>query len=205
MRFVMVVLAAFALLFSHSNAGAQVHPEFGLIGRLGFANIRGDATDVKSILSYGAGGMIRISLAHQLSVQAELALLRKGAQDDSDEYDSNLRLTYVELPVLAMFRPDINGSVKPAFFAGPAVSLLVSARLEVEGNDQDVSDYYKSGDAGFVLGAGLDMYAGSAGRVFLEGRYTRGLVNIQDWGEDDYSIQNEVWSASVSYMFSVDR
>jgi hypothetical protein len=60
----------------------------------------------------------------------------------------------------------------------------------------------KKVDVGAVVGAGLRFAAGS-GHVLLEGRYTFGLANISDSGDEEDSFKNGSGAVFVGYSFPI--
>jgi len=117
-----------------------------------------------------------------MSIQPELLYVQKGAKIDTgfDEVDSKVHIDYIEIPVLlkASFGA---GSAKPNLFVGPAIGILMSAKVKtsVEGVDLgdlaevDMKDELNSMDLGLVIGGGVDI-----GKMLLEVRYEIGLSNL---------------------------
>ena len=178
---------------------AQKKIEMGIKGGLGLANLTGDVSGTESMLSFGGGGLFRFSPIPQFSIQPEVLFVLKGAQEKGDNGEK-LKLAYIEVPVLAMYRPPAGEKVSPSFFAGPAISVLVSAKV----GSEDIKDEVNSTDFGVVFGAGVDFKAGEKGKVSLDGRYTMGISNIaKDSGND--SVKNGVFSFWVSYLFPLGQ
>jgi hypothetical protein len=195
----MIVVVACAMAFV-SPIQAQKKTEIGVKGGLGFANLTGDVSDNKSMLCFGGGGLFRFSPSPQFSIQPEVLLVLKGAKYE-DGYDSEkVKLTYIEVPVLAMYRPPTGGKVSPSFFAGPAISLLISAKA----GDEDIKDEMNSTDLGLVFGAGVDFETGAKGKISLDGRYTMGISNIVKDSSDN-SVRNGVFFLGVNYIFPLGQ
>lgn len=194
----MIIVVAFTLAFV-SPIQAQKKTEIGVKGSLGLTTHTGDVSGIKSMLSFGAGGLFRFSLNPQFSIQPEVLLVLKGSQEKGDDGDK-LNMVYIEVPALAMYRPPTEGKISPSFFAGPAIGLLVSAKV----GGEDVKDEFNSVDFGLVLGAGVDFETGPKGKISFDGRYTMGVSNIlKDSG--DYSVKNGVFSLWVSYIFPIGQ
>ena len=71
--------------------------------------------------------------------------------------------------------------------AGATIGCLQDAKLKVTmGRWDDLKDDLKSIDFGFGFGAGLDLPIGN-NSIFVEARYSLGLMNIADNAEDTYS------------------
>lgn len=189
----MAVVAACVIAFI-SPVHAQTKAEIGVKGGFGFATLTGDTYGIKSMLNLGGGGLIRFSLSPQFSIQPELLLILKGAMEKGDDGEK-IKLTYIEVPILAMYRPPTQGTIRPAFFVGPAISMLLSAKV----GDDDIKDDLNGADFGFVFGAGVDFETGARGKFSLDCRYTMGMLNIVEDAGDD-SVKNGVFSFGVSYI-----
>ncbi|MNE93941.1 hypothetical protein D3C80_1918510 [compost metagenome] len=109
--------------------------------------------------------------------------------------NTNLNLSYINIPVLAKF------FVTKAFAVegGPQIGFLISAKDDGE----DVKNFYKSADFGFNFGAGYNF----TDNLSVGLRYTVGLSGVVDGGDyddiDDYydSAKNSVLALSLAYKF----
>lgn len=193
----MMIVLACALL---SLSTIQAQTEIGIKAGINFATVNGDPTDIKGILTFGAGGFVRIAAGPQFSIQPEVLLTMKGAEEDFTSGEK-VKLTYLEIPVLVVYQPPTTRNISPTLFVGPAVSLLMSAKSD----DLDIKDDLKSTDLGLVLGAGIEFKSGTKGRIGLDGRYTLGLTNFNDVNPDDWTIKNGVFSLAISYIFPLGQ
>jgi opacity protein-like surface antigen len=120
-----------------------------------------------------------------LSIRAEPMYLKKGGVIEADE--DSPRITAkgetVELPVFLKY--EIGNLEKLYFLAGPSIAYIISNKIDAEINgvafNSDITDNTKRIDIGLGLGAGLQ-FPLSIVTVFLEGRYTFGLNNLQKGG-----------------------
>jgi len=178
---------------------AQNNTEMGIKGGLDLANLTDDASGVKSKLGFGIGALIRFNQSPQFSIQPEVLLIQKGAKEKEDDSDGeSINFTYIEIPVLFKYQPPSESSYKPAFFAGPAFGLLLSAKI----GDDDFKDQMKGTEFGLVFGAGVDIKTKKRGYISIDGRYTFGLSDILDSEYDDSSVKNGVFYIGLSYIFS---
>jgi hypothetical protein len=74
-------------------------------------------------------------------------------------------------------------------FTGPQVSFNLKAEEEFAGVTTDRDEDVKSTDFGWVLGAGLEK-----GRITADARYTLGLSNIAEGGND---VKNKAFSVMI--------
>ena len=194
------IFLGFSLLFSASTVTAQnVTPEF----KIGIAatTLRGEsAADFRTRTGFAGGVGFRYAFRHGLSVMPEFLYVVKGTQADFSLNDqglllpireggdgvpirANFEFTYVEIPVLLVFRLETNGRVHPKVFAGPAVSFRLDAKVRFRalsgGPEQEESDSTVEGvDFGAVVGGGLEFDVGGR-RLSFGARASYGFSNTR--------------------------
>ena len=183
----------------------------GIKAGVNLANLTGsDVSGVKMNIVFGGGAFVEYSFSPQLAVQPEALFMMKGAK--AEEGSGKFKFSYIEVPVLLKFKPAMEGNFKPAIFAGPAVSFLMSAKFDPGGDvyefftgdtittEQDIKDDMKSVDFGVAFGAGFTYMMQNGGGVTFDARYTLGLAKIYDTTED-VNVKNGVFSFMVGYSF----
>jgi hypothetical protein len=168
---------------------------FGAKAGLNLATITGDETDgLDSRTAFHLGVVAEISVSEKFSVQPELLYSAQGASDSFEGIDVDLKIDYINLPVMAKFYVAEGFSLE----AGPRVGFLLSAKGEGGGESIDFKDETKGIDFGVNLGVGYKLESG----LNFGARYNLGLSNIND-GEDsdDFKNQNSVFQLSVGYFF----
>lgn len=147
------------------------------------ANIDVDvtATTQERTTGFAGGGFIRFG-SGMLGLQAELLSITKGTDIVGPGFDQQLRLEYVEIPVLVHLNLLQGSTFTPYVFAGPTVSLEAgcSARDDagrIDCDDSNVLFDRRKTDFGATGGGGFAFLAGP-GAVLIEGRYTMGMTNI---------------------------
>ncbi len=197
-----MLTAAAVMAFAFSNAQET---RFGVKGGLNISNLGGDVEDNSAILGFHVGGFAEIKLSEKFAIQPELLFSTQGSkiEDSGEDYsaEDKLNLSYINLPIMAKF------FVAPKFSleAGPQIGFLVSAKDKYEetylgetiSSDEDVKDNFKSIDFGLNLGAGFDFTENLSAGV----RYNIGLSNIADADDEDFKLNNSVFSLSVGYKF----
>jgi hypothetical protein len=109
------------------------------------------------------GGFVNVSFLKILSVQPEILFSQRGGGIDIDNTTtSNLKLSYMEVPVLFKLRLPIDRTFFPHVFAGPDFAYRLNSKgtnmNDSDGSITDVDDdNIKKMDTGGVLGAGLDI------------------------------------------------
>ncbi|PWK17383.1 porin family protein [Xanthomarina spongicola] len=223
-----VLLTAAIAVFGFTSMNAQ-NVSFGAKAGMNVATIggdfgnyydyyEGDATDnVKSRVGFHVGGLAEIMISEKFAIQPEILYSSQGFKTEysygSEREESNVNLSYLNLPVMAKFFPIENLSVE----AGPQVGFLLSANEDYEytdsdfpednvSGDRDVKDSVKGVDFSMNIGVGYKLDMG----VFFQARYCFGLSEVDDTGYyddesyyDNYSFsrKNRVFQLSVGYMF----
>jgi hypothetical protein len=146
-----------------------------------------------------AGVFEDFGLSSSFAVRVEMAYVMKGVKPSDLGRDVTLALDYLELPVLAKVSIPAERAT-PVLLAGlaPAIKLGAEARVH-DGPHSSYGDLVHSFDFGWVVGAGIDVPAGSR-FIQLDVRYTRGLRAVFDFDDPqdtDSDDKNEVISAGI--------
>ena len=92
-----------------------------------------------------------------------------------------------------------SGDTKPYVMAGPTFGYLLSAKQD----ETDIKDDVKSIDFGLTFGGGVSLPMGN-NTVFVEGRYTLGLSDINDdSGPDADKIKTKGIQIMAGITFSL--
>jgi len=184
--------------------------------------------DTKMRMGGAFGGFLIYSISDMFAIQPELLYTMKGVKGETtvaldfyDEYwnylgtydvtlKGTIKLSYLEIPVLAKIAIPTQGSVKPVLIIGPSLSFKLSAEaegeMEVEGYSEseeiDISDEVSGVDFGLVFGAGVDVLLAS-GTLTFDARYNLGLTNVPDIEGESYDVKNAVISFMVGYAFAL--
>jgi len=182
------------IFFGLTNLNAQ-EVKFGAKAGLNLASISGDETDgLDSRTAFHLGVVAEISVSEKFSVQPELLYSAQGASDSFEGIDVDLKIDYINLPVMAKFYVAEGFSLE----AGPQVGFLLSAKGEGGGESIDFKDETKGIDFGANFGVGYKLESG----LNFGARYNFGLSNINDGeGSDEFKNQNSVIQLSVGYFF----
>ncbi len=199
-----IVLAAIAVV-SFGFANAQ-DVKFGIKGAINLHTLTGDVDNASSKVGFQAGAFAEFKLSDKFAIQPELLYSTQGAKIEYSEseydynYNSKVRLGYLNIPVMAKFYIIDKLSVE----AGPQIGFLLSAKSKYEetnGNEhysetENVKDGFKSVDFGVNFGAAYDFTE----NLSLGARYNLGLTNISK-DSDITKIKNSVFSLSIGYKF----
>ncbi len=164
-----------------------------------------DNFSASSRSGYQLGTFATFNLGSFLAIQPELLYTEKGIKVEGRlaetpdntpgnvtlRYDlaEEIKLTYLEIPVLVKFRIPIHGSVEPSLFAGPAFAFGAAGREDTElrlrvSNETlafdetftintDINNL-RGLDIGLVVGGDIKIRSGSTSFI-LDARYTVGI------------------------------
>lgn len=192
-----------AVLLVLGAAAVPVHAQTALragpLAGISIAKFSGDDVgDVDNHASFAVGGFVEIEFSPNLALEPQLLYIRKGVGDPDS--DAELRLDYLELPVLLKSEFPLAGRtpVTPGVFVGPYVAYRVACQEYDGDNTTDcAADTFKKFDAGAVAGAGVEI-----GPVSLQVRYDWGLTHLDDTGLD-LDGKNRAVVITVGYGFTL--
>jgi hypothetical protein len=176
-----------------------------------------EITKLSSMTAFLVGGFVNIQFNEKFSLQPELLYIRKGGQQDLEVNTTLLgfvpadlsgtikwKLDYVEIPVLLKVMIPTEGSIKPSFYAGPALSFAVSSNLGLEimgvSEDFDISSFVSSIDFGLVFGGGLDIDLSPSNFIVIDARYELGL---SDWTDEPLLDLVTVKNGGIQFMAGI--
>ncbi len=212
----MLTVAAAAPLAGQAAGGLEIGAKVGFTSSTLDVETT-DPIEVDRLTGFGGGGYLRIPLG-PVALQPELLWLRKGASLSSSafgDFSADLKLDYVEIPLLLVIPVSQQGGVSPYFFGGPTIAFEAACEVSVEGGGIDLSadcdegdevnvgEERKKTDLGIALGASHRIPAGGGG-VLLEGRYTHGFTNLDDSADPD-TIKNRSIAVLFGYSFPLGR
>ncbi len=203
-----VAVTAGALFALQAPVSAQT---IGFKGGMTYSKLDVEGDDAGDYLGkFGGGGFVRFGFAG-LGMQAELLALTKGSKEDFEGSSASLKLDYIEVPVLARFGLGANPMISPYIMVGPAFAFETGCSAELSGGggnigaDCDDTDFpRKKFDIGAAGVAGLEFRAGP-GNILVEGRYTHGLLNINDDDRvgNDGKIMNRSFAVMAGYAITL--
>ena len=183
---------------------------FGVKGGVVIASVSGADRENfdKSLVGFAAGGFLSVKLASRFALQPELYLVQKGAKAEASDLTGQVRITFIEVPVLAKFIvPTQSSQAKPYFYGGPAIAFRsgCNAKLTAEGTSissscDDGEIRVKSTDFSFLLGAGVEI-----GRALVEARYDLGLSKLGDDPEGSNDVKSRALYLQVGWSFKTAR
>ena len=155
-----------SLFFFQPLLYAQDPPMLGLKVGLNFSKFNDDKA--QSLAGFAGGGFLTYSLNDWLALQPEVIFTMKGGKlvEQATGYlpvEFDIRLNYVEIPVLAKVQFFSGGLFRPHLFAGPFVSYLTENIRQV--------------DYGIAFGTGFHLNFESSALIF-DLRYSLGMRDV---------------------------
>ncbi|MBU0984429.1 MAG: PorT family protein [candidate division Zixibacteria bacterium] len=152
---------------------------------------------------FAFGAFMTYAFSPQFAVQPEVLYTQKGYEWDDGVWTETGKFDYIEIPVLVKFNIPMDGHLEPTFYAGPAVGILMNAKVdwetEGESGTEDVKDSTKSIDFGVAFGGGFNMAMGAQTLTF-DVRYILGLAKIDD-RTDPADVKNAVFEFMLGFGF----
>lgn len=150
-------------------------------------------------IGFTAGVFGSTRLAGPLYLDIEALVTTKGAKYDFADFENELRLTYLELPVLARVRVLRAGAVTAYVSGGPSFAFKLKEVQKEAGEETSVDDEVKKWDVGIAMGGGVTF-----GSWLVDARYTLGLIDIVDvdtGGFAEPTAKNSAISITFGYRF----
>lgn len=193
--------------FAQSAATSSQPISFGIKAGPDFSSytskVGGNKETSKMLVGLEAGVYANISLADEFYFQPSLLYTGKGGTAKNS--DVKTRLSYLELPLDFLFKPDIGQGNKFIVGVGPYVAYGLGSKVSggAVGSSYDAfktggannSGALKRFDAGANVQLGYEMLNG-----FNVGLNTDlGLVNILNNGDSNNSFRNTSFAVTVGY------
>lgn len=202
-----LLLGATASFPLSAQMSAASTARVGVMGGASSTTIGGkDAEDTDRRTGLLAGVYLVKPIAGSLSLRPELLFSQKGVKttfaEDELQGDVDLKLSYIDVPVLLQLEPSTQGAARPHVYAGPSFGFKTNCELEASSGEEsgsiDCDDGFdlKSFDLGGVIGAGIGFPLGGVGAT-IGARYQHGFSDIAK----EASVKNRVFSLYASIEF----
>lgn len=196
-------IAVAATLFS-TAIFAQSKTTFGIRAGVNFQNLNGkdandDKLDNKLKTGFNAGVNAEIPVGIDFYLQPGLLFSTKGAK--ADVGDGKINLSYLELPVNFIYKPEL-GTGRMVLGFGPYAAYAIGGKTKDPDADIEFGDHpgeLKRFDAGANLLAGYEF----SNKLSFQLNAGLGLVNINNRpsGDSKSSLKNTGFGVSLGYRF----
>ena len=210
-QILLATLSIFAISASLSVTYAQSRQRWSIGPRAGLnlANFRGDVQNNKFLPGFYAGLGAMYSDDSRFGFSIDALYSQRGARFDipgSQPVKADIRVNYIEVPVLARYFLTDGGSFRPNIFVGPSVALRAGAKTFTKSgsvsNTSDTKEFYRPAELGVTGGVQLNFRAGDRQRLTVDARYTLGLTDIT---QDATEVRNSTISVGLGYSFGIGR
>ncbi len=176
-----------------ATASAQI--TWNAKGGLGLAKCIGEGeTGNKFVAKAGVG--IEKPLNANWSLMPSLELAWKGYDIDEEGYSETADMFYVQIPVLAAYRMNLNDNWNLALKAGPYIAYGIFGNVSVSGYGEsesiDVFDVAERLDIGLDFGVDFEYH-----RYVIGAEYEFGLTSISKEGD----VKTSAFYVTVGYKF----
>ena len=209
-------------VFLGTTPAAAEQIEMGFLG--GFQLSRANLPESYMSMSYDT--LAELSFGFHLStfflkgrfgLHPEINYLSRGIKTRESalgqEVTSRYTISYLEIPVLLIYRISLGGRIEARPLLGPYIGIpLKSKEIQTAGgqtNKRDLGDNLKNPDIGLVLGMQMGFLMDRT-LLFLDVRFNLGFLNISkniqdvsyDFNEEDV-FRNRSLSMSIGFAFNL--
>ena len=185
-------IAATTLTALYTMPGTLHAQRLGILAGGTFSQLRGiDDVNAQNRTGTMFGVSLLLPFGSSVALQPELLFSNKGSRFNTGTGgEKNVRLDYLEVPLLLRYDLAGGAALDPHFYAGPSIGYNVgcSVKFSRTGFPNTSSDCSKSSffdaktlDWGAIVGAGVDLTVGGLG-VTGGARYGIGLADINKTG-----------------------
>ncbi|MFY7922656.1 porin family protein [Gemmatimonas sp.] len=165
-----------------------------------------DADQMESLIGVAGGVQLMRTLNDYVALEVDGLYSPKGASMKNQGAAADVRLRYLEVPLLLHLGPSPRSTVRPFVTLGASAGVLLSCTARERANGTSVSADcdqladFQNVDATLIGGAGLDARLGP-GTMTLTVRYGYGVRNIVSEAE----LQNRTFSFLAGWRIPFGR
>ncbi len=186
------------MLFATQSASAQL--SLGVVGGVNSSNLKVDVDQpiavplptggnvqgsFNSRTTFAIGGVAEYYFSPMVGLSVQPMYSQHGSKFVFDgpvvaplNAESTTKLSYVDIPVMLKVQFG-RSNVRPYVTSGFTLGFLTSAKSVGGGEETNIKDSVKSTNSYWSIGGGLNLPV-TGKTVFIEGRYTLGLTNINE-------------------------
>lgn len=200
-------LAIAALLLATAGAAQAQAPTFGVIGGITSSKVTVDGEGISLTLDsrtgFAGGVTARFPLSSMLGLEVDAMYAQKGFKISDGGDSAELKLGYIEVPVLLAYEIG-TASARPFLLAGGTASIkagcdvgATSGGVSASSSCEDVVESeQKSLDLGLTFGGGV-----AFNRFSVQARYTVGMTEIFDDEDETVTSKNRALFLLAGFSF----
>ncbi len=173
--------------------------------------VNSGAENFKPITGLALGFALEFNAQNTFSIRPEIWVHLRGSKIDTGDEDSDFRITYYSIPILAKFNFNKSGNTFPSLYIGPEFSAVQLMKTgDFSSSDEDDREALKKlfswTDFGITLGGTLHV-----NNLYFDIRYYEGIKDIlkkvdeDDLGgftqDEDAYRKNQTFTFTVGYHF----
>lgn len=190
----------FLLVLSFMTVSASAQITWNVKAGFGVAHCFGGAKDLSPVFATKVGVGIEKPFTPNWSLMPSIECAYKGASEKwtwgNESSKINLTLLYLQIPIMAAYRVNINDSWNTTFKAGPYIGYAIMG--QVHGPGRTINYFSKDNDNSNRFDLGLDLGIDFEYHRFVFGvEYELGFIPFQK----DPSLYNGAFYATVGYKF----
>ena len=178
----------------------------GIVGGVNFADLETTGeSEVSTRTVFGIGAVFDLGISNNFILCLEPMYIQKGGRvEEGEDINSDpggwVKSSFIEIPLF--LKVTYGSRIRPYLIAGPTMGILLNSDMELEAYglsfEGDMKDVTRRIDFGLGVGAGITIPVRFIS-LFIEGRYTMGLSNLQKGGTF------EVSAGSLAFPIEFDK
>jgi len=208
MKTKMLFFPVIAAAMLSASAWAQSKSTYGIRAGVNFQNLNGKNSDGHNLdnklkTGFNAGVNAEIPVGIDFYLQPGLLFSTKGAKYDVQGVEATRNISYLELPVNFLYKPEL-GEGRLLLGFGPYAAFAVGGKIKAGNTDIDMEfgdnvGETKAFDAGANLLAGYEF----SNNFSFQLNAGLGLINMYNRpsGDDETSLKNTGFGLSLGYRF----
>jgi len=208
MKTKMLFFPVIAAAMLSASARAQSKSTYGIRAGVNFQNLNGKDNDGHNFdnklkTGFNAGVNAEIPVGIDFYLQPGLLFSTKGAKYDVQGVEATRNISYLELPVNFLYKPEL-GEGRLLLGFGPYAAFAVGGKIKAGNTDIDMEfgdnvGETKAFDAGANLLAGYEF----SNNFSFQLNAGLGLINMYNRpsGDDETSLKNTGFGLSLGYRF----
>jgi hypothetical protein len=208
MKTKILFFSVIATLMVSACAWAQSKATYGIRAGVNFQNLNGKDSDGGNLnndlkTGFNAGVNAEIPVGIDFFLQPGLLFSTKGAKYNVQGVEATRTLSYLELPVNFLYKPEL-GEGRLLLGFGPYAAFAVGGKIKAGNTDIDMDFGDKVGETK-AFDAGANLLAGYEFNNNLSFQLNAGLGLINMYnrpsGDDETSLKNTGFGLSLGYRF----
>jgi hypothetical protein len=165
------------------------------LNSINFSLAGGGSKKTDNASGFHVGLISDMPLVSFLSFQSGFMLTQKKAEYSLFSSDLKSEVYYLQSPITLSFKFPINESVSIRVNGGVYLASGLFGSMEIDGEDEEVFDYFNYFDAGIKFGGGVELHS-----FYLGVTYDNGLANISNF-RDIKTAKNRTLGFTLGYIF----